>query len=175
MAPSQKVSSLLILVLLISPNIAFAQRPGILVGRAIVEVGMSREELAQVARTANQRLSALVMDADSVVMWDRVESQNSAVLANIIFENGRIRQIRKFWSLEGTARKDADLSRLIFELASAFPKNGQNACGLATETTAEPDGSMATTTVRCGRRSIEVTTITTRSGDRNVDVQEVID
>jgi hypothetical protein len=108
---------------------------------------------------ARQRLSALRGDERTAVVWENetVDDSNRS-LGSIVFENARVKVVFKNWTPE-RVEKDVDVGNALFALAATFVRASNTSCTLSTSTREDPGEQEQRVTLRCSRRSIEVTTV----------------
>jgi hypothetical protein len=136
-----------------------AQDPEIALGRLTVSVGMAQAEVAHRAESARQRLSVLSDNDRTAVVWENeVADKSNRSLGSIVFENARVKVVFKNWTSE-RAEKDIDVGNALFALADSFVRASNTLCALSTTTTSEPGQQDQRVTLRCGRRSIEISTV----------------
>ena len=138
---------------------AMAQEPEITLGRLTVSVGLTQAEVVQRAKIARQRLSVLPGNERTAVVWESENTDSSnRSLGSIVFENARVKVVFKNWTSE-RAEKDIDVGNAFFALADSFVRASNTQCKLSTATTNEPGQQDQRVTLRCGRRSIEISTV----------------
>ena len=97
--------------------------------------------------------------AGTAVVWENEAANNSnRSLGSIVFENARVKVVFKNWTPEGV-EKDVDVGNALFGLAASFVRASNTKCALSTTTREEPGQQEQRVTLRCSRRSIEVTTV----------------
>lgn len=153
--------SLLMLVLgcWLLPTAVRAQEVRVTLGRMVVEVGMPQGDVISLAAAKGYRLGSVPGHENTAIVWasTKIES-GTPTLGSIVFEAGKVKSIFKRWTSERVER-GVDVGNALFGAASEFVQTGRTACTLETRTRDEPGQQEQVTTIRCGRRAIEVSTV----------------
>jgi hypothetical protein len=129
-------------------------------GRLVVEVGLSSDELITRAANAKQYLSVPKnMSPDTIVVWENeVVDNQTRMLGSVVLKNGVIQHIFKKWTPEQPSR-DTDVGNAIFSVASDFLAAHRTQCTLATRVSNSPGQQEQTVTIACGRHAIDISTV----------------
>lgn len=133
--------------------------PQLVIGRLVVTIGMSREAVEKAAVAKGHALGTVPSIPHTAVVWaSAAVSESTANLGSIVFRDGKVWRVFKRWTSDASER-GVDVGNAVFGAVSDFTRQGPAPCVLTTRTHDTPGQQEQTTAIRCGRRSLEITTI----------------
>ena len=128
-------------------------------GGLVVDLGMTATEVASQAELKSQSVTTVPGIPDSAFVLDSLTtSDDPRALGTIHFRDGTVYLIDRKWTVDKPVQ-GVDVGNAIFGLASQFVEAGRTNCQLGTRAIEEPGQQEQVVTVRCGRRTMTISTI----------------
>jgi hypothetical protein len=135
-----------------------------------LRIGMPKDSV--VARLAESY--HLEADKDHVTFFDKDrQGMPSTFAGKVDFRNGKLAGVTKFWR-SSVNKNEQEFADSFFHLVSTFEKRGIRACTIGTYEIAEPGVYGRNAYIRCGARSIGISSFHPSSGQELVQIVETL-
>jgi hypothetical protein len=141
-------------IILLLPNVANSAEQSIVLGSATLSLGMSEEQIHS-KLDPYYRLDCKEGKVKSCVLMNK-DGPPYSMKANIVFKNGKVTTIRKYWSGGYDGTDPAMFVKTFYNILSNMTKDGPITVILSTNDTKEPGVTSESIFITHGNKTINI-------------------